>query len=254
MKTLKILLPVVALLCGTNMTYSQVIYSTNFDSFVSGTDYITGVAEYSYGFDADGTASDTNGAQNNFKALSYGQWGRGSSTNTDFIDVGSGDIEARPNIDGAANAKLMGTFIDPALFNTTGSGSYTFSVDYTGADAGASLVFLYRASNYDTTGTNMLAFDGANGGFTSFDPFFGTGTTTVSEILRYEIVDETVSETVTYTFNYTAGETIGIAFGSYSTAGSYDNLSITFVPEPPTYALLFGVLALGFRVFRHRKN
>lgn len=250
-RTKQILTALSLLSLGMSIGHSQaIVYSTDFDGFVSGTNYIAGVAEYSYGFDADGSASDTDGAKNNFKALAYGQWGRGSNTNADFIDVGGGDIEARPNIDTANNAKLIGTFVDPALFNATGSGSYTFSVDYTGADSGAAFVFLYKASGYDTTGTNMLAFDGANGGFGSFDPFFGTGTTVVSEVLRYDIVDETANETITHTFNYTAGETIGIAFGAYNTAGTFDNVSISAVPEPSTYAVLAGVLAFAALLFR----
>lgn len=227
------------------------IYSTNFDDFVSGTHYFAGVAEYSYGHDADGTASDNNAVLDNFKPLGYGQWGRGSKLNTNFIDVGNGDIEARPNTADAKNAKLMGTFLDPALFNATGSGRYTFSVDYTGADSGASWIFLYRASNYDTSGSNTLIFDAANGGFGNFDPFTGTGTASVSEIIRKKIVDETVNETWTHTFDYTAGETIGIAFGSYETAGMYDNLKIAIVPEPETYALLLGT-CLGVLVILAR--
>ena len=253
-RTKQILTALSLLLLGMSIGHSQtIVYSTDFDGFISGTNYIAGVAEYSYGFDADGSASDTDVTKNNFKALAYGQWGRGSNTNSDFIDVGGGDIEARPNIDGAANAKLMGTFLDPALFNATGSGSYTFSVDYTGADSGAAFVFLYKASGYDTSGTNMLAFDGANGGFGGFDPFFGTGTTVVSEILRYDIVDETVDETITYTFDYTAGDSIGIAFGAYNTAGTFDNVSISAVPEPSSYAILAGILALGVRLFQRRR-
>ncbi|MCD8483288.1 MAG: PEP-CTERM sorting domain-containing protein [Verrucomicrobia bacterium] len=47
------------------------------------------------------------------------------------------------------------------------------------------------------------------------------------------------------------------AFRMYSINGSnveIDNISLTAIPEPSTYAAIFGALALGFIVLRRRRK
>lgn len=219
--------------------------TVTFDGMVAGTDFFTGVSNYSFGYDADGTG-------NVYKALDYGQWGRGAANSIiGEVVSGSGDFEARPNIDGANNAKFLGSFIAPL---STSSGRYVFSVDYTGADAGSSQIFLYAANSFDTSGSNDLIFVGANGGMNGFDPFIGTGSTVVTPVISYNLPDETVSGTYSVEFDYTGGDALGIAFGSYNTSVSYDNISITAVPEPSSITLVAGVLALGAIFYRRRKD
>jgi hypothetical protein len=123
---------------------------------------------------------------------------------------------------------LWAVILDPSHFAATGSGTYTFSVDLHSAIAGASRIYLWRASGYDTSGSNDLILDVTQGGFGTYVPLTGTGSTDVSEVFMYEIPDETDATTTTYStnFNYTAGDAIAIAFGSYGTAYAYDNLSI----------------------------
>jgi hypothetical protein len=62
----------------------------------------------------------------------------------------------------------------------------------------------------------------------NYVPLSGTGTTSVTEIVDYEIDDETASGTYTLEFEYTAGDALSVAFGGYNTAFAYDNLSISY--------------------------
>jgi predicted NAD/FAD-dependent oxidoreductase len=94
--------------------------------------------------------------------------------------------------------------------------------------------------------------DVANGGFGGFDPFNGTGAAVVTQLVAYNIADETQNEAYSVDFVYTAGDIIGIAFGSYNAAGTFDNVVIA-VPEPSTYALLAGCFALASVMIRRRR-
>ncbi len=46
---------------------------------------------------------------------------------------------------------------------------------------------------------------------------------------------------------------VGFSGGSNTVDGSIDNFSLTAVPEPSTYALLFGLAVLGLAVYRRRR-
>lgn len=46
---------------------------------------------------------------------------------------------------------------------------------------------------------------------------------------------------------------LNVAFGSGDTLMYFDNLSAVVVPEPSTYAILLGLAALGFVMYRRRK-
>jgi hypothetical protein len=199
----------------------DVIYSENFDS--DSLAILGGVGKYSFGYDKN---NDT--ATNAYKALNYGNWVRQApATISANIDVdGDGDKEIRPNDNGKNNAKMWGTLIDPSTFASTGSGTYTFSVDYIGADEGASRIYVYSASGFDASGQNDLVLQVSNGGLNYTPLTETTGTTVVNEIFTYVIPDTTTSDTYSVEFTYTAGDAIAIVFGSYNSAIAYDNLTI----------------------------
>lgn len=239
---IKSLAPIAAMVALFSTAEAQV-YSETFESVTSA----GGVGLYSFGYDKDGAA-------NTYKQLNFGVW-VSQSANSIISDVDSdSDLELRPNADGANNAKMWGTILDPTIFNGTGSGTYTFNVDLIGADAGASRIYLWSATGYDGSGANDLVLDVAEGGFGTYVPLQGTGSTSTSAIFMHEIADETVGGVFSIDFEYTAGDTLGIVFGSYNTAFAFDNLTITAVPEPATMALLAGVAALGLAFYRRRKG
>jgi hypothetical protein len=223
-----------------------VVYSENFESL----SLAGGVGLYSFGYDKNQDA-----APNAYKELEYGKWNRQApATISANIDVdGDGDLEIRPNDNGKNNAKMWGTLIDPSTFASTGSGTYTFNVDIIGADEGVSRFYLYSASGYDDSGNNDLVFDAAEGGLNTYVAFQGTGTTVVNEILNHDIDDETASSSFSYDFTYTEGDAIGISFGSYNTAIAFDNITISAVPEPSTYALFIGFASFLFMAIKRRK-
>jgi methionine-rich copper-binding protein CopC len=76
----------------------------------------------------------------------------------------------------------------------------------------------------------------------NYVPLSGTGTTSVTEIVDYEIDDETASGTYTLEFEYTAGDALSVAFGGYNTSFAYDNLSISYtraIAAPGSYTESF---------------
>jgi hypothetical protein len=197
-------------------------YSEDFESItISG-----GAGKYSFGYDKN---QDTAAAA--YKQLDYGTWVRQPAATANIsvnIDVDTdGDLEIRPNDDGKNNAKAWATLIDPSAFASTGSGTYTFSVDVIGADPGNSRIYLYSASGFDGTGDNDLVLSASAGGLNGYTPLIETtGTSVVNEIVTHNIEDTTASGTYSVEFSYTAGDAIAISFGSYNTAIAYDNITI----------------------------
>jgi hypothetical protein len=226
--------------------FAVAVYSENFESIT----LAGGAGLYSFGYDKN---QDT--AAGAYKELEYGKWNRqapaGVSANID-VD-GDGDLEIRPNDNGKNNAKMWGTLIDPSTFASTGSGTYTFNVDIIGADEGVSRFYLYSARGYDGSGSNDLIFDAAEAGLSTYVPFLGSGATIVNEIVTHDIDDETASSSFSYDFTYTEGDAIGISFGSYNTAVAFDNITISAVPEPSTYALFIGFASFLFLAIKRRK-
>jgi hypothetical protein len=207
---------IIAALINTSSASAQVIYNDDFENI----SLVSGAGAVSFGYDSTPSGGAT-------KAIQYGDWGRQgqNSTNTD-VD-GDTDKELLPNKAGANNAKVWGTIIDPGLFTSTGSGSYSFSVDLIGADTGTSRIYLWSASGYDASGSHDLIMDLAQTGFTDYVPLSGTGDTVVNEIFMYDIADETASGNYSTNFNYTEGDTLVVLFASYNTALAYDNLVIS---------------------------
>jgi hypothetical protein len=122
-----------------------------------------------------------------------------------------------------------------------------------GADAGNSRIFLWSANGYDANGSNDLLLDVSEGGFPAYNTLQGTGDTNVAKLFEYQIPDETVGGSYSVEFEYTAGDALAIAFGSYNTSYAYDNLDISFVPEPSSFAMLAGCFALAGVMIRRRR-
>jgi hypothetical protein len=191
------------------------IFNENFESI----QVVSGANLYSFGYDKDGGSSG-------YKTLEYGKWYKKKNT-SDVTDVDAdGDNELRPNSAGQTNAKMWGTIIDPSEFNSTGSGTYQFSVDLIGADTGTSKIYLWYARNFDGSGSNDLILDIVQGGFSAYTPLSATGSTEIGELLEYDIPDETANGSYSATFEYTAGDSVVLVFGSYDTNFAYDNVRI----------------------------
>jgi hypothetical protein len=224
------------------------LYSDNFNSLVTaGTDFTSGAGAYSFGYDSTPAGAAT-------KAIGYDFWAR-QGTNSVAADVDlDGDLEMRPNLDGANNAKLWGIILDPTHFSGYGGQTLTISMDLIGADAGSTRIYLSSANSFDGTGSNDLVMDVAEGGFGTYVQATGTGATNITSLITYEIPDETASEAWSQGFTYTEGDALILTFGSYNSAYAFDNLEITAVPEPATFALLAGIATLGLVMYRRRHS
>ena len=90
----------------------------------------------------------------------------------------------------------------------------------------------------------VLSFNGGN----SYDIFAGSATETTGGSTDFHTITET----------FVAGQEITLSVSGSAAAGenfSLQAFTITpsAIPEPSTYALMFGVLALGFVIWRQRK-
>lgn len=185
-----------------------------------------GAGQYSFGYDKD-AGSYT------YKKLDYNQWVYYDKS--DFSDVdGDGDLELHPNQDGATHVRSMGILIAPDRF-TEGSGKYRMTFKGVGADAGASRFYLMSANGYDASGNNDLILDVTNGGFPTYQPLQGSGTTSITEIDQHVITDTTQDENYAFEFTYTEGDAIALIFSSYATKYGFDNVRLTYSDAVSTY-------------------
>lgn len=245
---------------------SQVVYSEDFTDFAAGTEWTKGVGTYTLLNDGDGNSFwDANTATGNqVKPLEYS--GSGTSfywgaTGTSTVDRFPGGV-LEPQAAGNTDYKAAGVFIDPVAF-TPGTGTYRLSYDIVGAEVSntAAAIQIATFTGIGADGNNTAGFDaaGANlfnvGGSTATsvtDNRFGTQGSATLENFFVQAVDTSVAGTFTMDFTYTAGETVGLLFVGYASGVQYDNLEISAVPEPATFALLAGIATLGLVLYRRR--
>ena len=125
-----------------------------------------------------------------------------------------------------------------------------------------------KAIDEDLGAIKLSIFEGGTGN--AFDDWTGSSLTLVKEVKEISIndlkagvtIDELVfTDSDIFTFVFSIDKTLvpelaatGEGVGLYLTTGSTQlTLSGTAVPEPSTYAAIFGVLALGFVIYRRRK-
>jgi hypothetical protein len=142
------------------------------------------------------------------------------------------DYSTAINSGWGADDTVIGRFND-TLNDTPG----VFSVQVDGADVYAGKnIALYWFSTLDLTATTL-----SNG--------LSYGTTSS---LNTEWVAPAVGATDSITF-LGANSTGTLGSGSYTNTQMSANLTITAVPEPATYAALFGLAAVGFCAWRKRR-
>jgi hypothetical protein len=141
----------------------------------------------------------------------------GTSTNFGINATGVGDDTDRFD---------NGIGIESMVFSFNTAGTFnTIDLSVLGADAEA-----------------VLSFDGGN----SFDLFEGSATETTGGATDLHTITE----------SFLAGQEITLAVSGTadpSTNFGLQAFTITAIPEPSTYALLFGGLALGFVAWRKRQ-
>lgn len=193
----------------------------------------------------------------NTKIVSIGEWG--INANTSFPDIGGANGNTvQPQLDTKANARVAGVFIDPAVFASTGAGTYTLTFDVIGGSSGgAGRYYIGAGSGYDLSGgtdaklTLALAAPGLSIIKTTGDPAWpaltasggavathltttsqewilpdGTPTGEFRDVPGIEF-DVQVSSTISLEFSYDGYSTIVIAFAGYDTDFKIDNIFIT---------------------------
>ncbi len=208
------------------------------------------------------------------RAQQYVTWSNSASGNTSYTD--SWTATATFTLDQAVSATNGAQVIGfEALMAGTASGYYgIYLLNATSGGRVFSSQGVFNGSGYTpttvgTTGTLAPSFDTSNvllrisynGGTNTFTSAysFDDGAT------FYDYGTGASSNTSTWAVTPTTG--FGLRFygalygdgtqaGPIATSGQMfaDNLAVSAVPEPSTYAALFGVAALGFAFWRRRRN
>jgi len=223
------------------------IWEENFDGFTAGSDYFQGDPRYNFGFNAAGS-----------KPLSSEEWGKvgGASTPFGFNDIGGGNIATQPNNIGITGMKGSGVFLASSLF-TGGTGTYQLQYDLIADSAGQNRnarIWIGTSSTHDQTAVNgwTMVLDAINpSSEPPQSPWELTGATSV-ETTYSSNLDTSANVTSTLSFNYTAGEDVAIVLGTTNTDASFDNFSISVIPEPSSFALLAGLLGACAVISRRR--
>ena len=187
----------------------------------------------------------------------------GSSTLTSGTDLDSGGssgtslvsgvtLSAEAFLDGVSAGTVFNGASDGFGINASGTGDETQRFDN---DNGVeSMVFSFDVGGTFNTidfefiedaAEAVLSFDGGN----SFDIFAGSATETTGGSTDFHTITET----------FVAGQEITLAVSGSAASGenfSLQAFTITpsAIPEPSTYALIFGGLALGFVIWRRRRG
>jgi hypothetical protein len=138
--------------------------------------------------------------------------------------------------------------LDPAALGAT-AGDITITFDVLSDVAPGAKLAIVELDGADADNTVEVGmFGDANGIYR-----VGSGTPTITSRF-YDSVDTiTTAGSASHTFSYDGDGLIGFAFSADGGFLDIDNLRITGVPEPSTYALLAGALAIGLVMFRRRK-
>ncbi len=243
------------------MANAQPVWTEDFSGFTAGTNYVQGVSVYTFGFDGDGTAAfDVNpSAADNVKAVASGQWAKAAAGTTafGFNDVGGGNLVTQPNQIGQQAMRGSGTFLSSSLF-TSGSGTYQLQYDLIADSQGNNRnarIWIGTSSTHDSTAVNGWGFSLAGVNPSSEppeEPWRTTGLTAVGTTFS-DNLDTSSSFTGTLNFTYTAGEDVSIVFGTTNTDTAFDNLSISLIPEPSSFALLVGLAGTLAVCIRRRR-
>lgn len=201
-----------------------------------------------------------------FAASTYGQitfsFHDGSATLTSGSDLDAGGSFGTSTVSGVTLTAeaFLGGVTTGTVFNGAGGG---FGINATGTgdetqrfdnDLGVeSMVFSFDVGGtfdsidfefIEDSAEAVLSFDGGN----SFDIFAGSATETTGGTTDFHTITE----------SFVAGQEITLSVSGSAAAGenfSLQAFTITSaIPEPATYAILFGSIALVFVVLKRRKT
>jgi hypothetical protein len=218
-----------------------------------------------YGQDFDAISGDGPGDTGLISSNSFGpdyfnggsyvlnEWNAWNNGNTGSY-FANDQVEVHQN-GGATFHTGVAVLFDPSLF--TDSVEYNISFSNTGANGTERFAISEITGTLDSdTGIKLVSLQNGTQGTVRADTYLlatGTdaGSATVSNI---ETVTGFGSGTVTSSnFTYNSGSIIGFAFSYYNAPANIDNFVITAVPEPSSFVIIAGALAIGFVALRRRK-
>ncbi|MGJ8651603.1 MAG: PEP-CTERM sorting domain-containing protein [Opitutaceae bacterium] len=200
----------------------------------------------------------------------------------DFVgangDLGLAVVSEALNATGITNGSQRSRGFG-VLIDTSGAaaGDYTVSFDvsnYLNPNAVDGDSITLNVFEFENTGTGLVSYIDADQAFNTTDTdgkifskfdaddtfsagnrgVLGAGTITGDGLFELDITITMAGDTGDYLFlNW---QLMSTEFETVSTAGpsfTMDNIAVTSVPEPSTYALLSGLLALSFVMVRRRK-